>query len=143
MKQFKKMFAALMATTMLAGFSTMSAFAASPSDPADPAGLKALGDKYGITVEYVGEREGLPVYEIEDSEKFDEILKQQEFSSKAACKHDWFYIWKTRTENCIRNPRNQHTRAQKYEKCNKCGVIMNTGEWEIWDCPSGCSKRDY
>lgn len=140
MNKLKKMFAALMATTMLAGLSTVSAFATNSSDPA---GLQKLGDKYGFTVEYVGEKEGVPVYEIEDLEKFEEILNHEEVSSRAACKHDWFYIWTTEKQKCIRNPRNEHTRAQKLEKCNKCGLVMNTGDWEIWDCPSGCKESDY
>lgn len=139
MTNLKKLFAAAMATAMLATMST-GAFAASAKDPA---GLQEFGDKYGITVEYVGEREGAPVYEIEDLEKFNEIIANQKLSGRASCQHDWFYIWTTKDQQCIRNSRNHHTYAQKLEKCNKCGVIMNTGEWEIWDCPSGCRKSDY
>lgn len=140
MKKLKKTFAVLMATMMLSGLSAMSAFAETPDDPA---GLKEFSEKYGVTMEYVGEREGVPVYKTDDWEKIDKILDNQEFDERDACNHDWFYIWKTRTETCIRNSRNEHTVARKLEKCNKCGVIMNTGEWEIWDCPSGCRKSDY
>ena len=136
----KKLLASLMTIAMLAGISTFSAFAATPNDPA---GLQQLGDKYGFTVEYVGEREGLPVYKTTDLERLEEVLKYEAISTRDACNHDWFYIWTTETESCIRNPRNHHTRAVKLEKCNKCGLVMNTGEWEIWDCPSGCKKSDY
>ncbi len=140
MKNLKKTFAILMATMMLSGFSSVSAFAGNPSDPA---GLEEFSDKYGIAVEYVGEKEGTPIYKVEDWEKLENILDHKECSARASCKHDWFYIWTTKEEQCIRNPKNHHTYARKLEKCNKCGVIMNTGEWEIWDCPSGCRKSDY
>ena len=113
----KKLLASLMTIAMLAGISTFSAFAATPNDPA---GLQTT-----------------------DLERLEEVLKYEAISTRDACNHDWFYIWTTETESCIRNPRNHHTRAVKLEKCNKCGVVMNTGEWEIWDCPSGCKKSDY
>lgn len=140
MKNLKKTFAVLMATMMLSGFSAVSAFAGTLNDPS---GLEEFSHKYGVTVEYVGEKEGVPVYKVDDWEKMEKVLEHKEYVARATCKHDWFYIWTTREDQCIRNSKNHHTYARKLQKCNKCGVIMNTGEWEIWDCPSGCKKSDY
>lgn len=142
MKNLRKIFASAMVTAMLATMG-VSAFAT----PSVPKGMQEIGEKYGLTVEYVGEIDGLPAYEFQ-GEKVEDVreLIEKEYSqpqTRATCKHVWFYYWDASRENCIRNPNNSHTFAIKRKECSQCGYRLNTGEWEIRNCPSGCRKSDY